>query len=103
VKLPRIVYFSSSNSITQKSATEQGYIVSYAIYGNFGETLNASLNVPSSTAYLDIFGMQTGSLLNQQDKANSWTGVLPETEMYIIEVIPRGGWIYNYTLTLTRQ
>jgi hypothetical protein len=103
IKLPKIVYFNETNSITLKSATEQGFIVSYAIYGNDGETLSASLNVPSTTAYLDVFGMQHGALLSYQDKANSWSGVLPDTEMYIIEVIPRGGWIYGYTLTLTRK
>ena len=103
VKLPRVVYFPDSNSIAIKSATEQGFVVSYAIYGNFGETLTASLNVPSTTAYLDIFGLETGSLLSYKAKDNSWTGVLPETEIYIIEVIPRGGWIYGYTLTLSRH
>jgi hypothetical protein len=103
IKLPRIVYFSGTNSITLKSATEQGFIVSYAIYGNFGETLTASLNVSSDIAYLDIYGLERGSLLSYKDKANAWTGVLPDTEMYIIEVIPRGGNIYSYTLTLTRE
>ncbi len=100
VKLPRIVFFSGTDTVTIKSATEQGFIVSYAFYGNFGQTLTASLNVPSTTAYLDVFGIRTGGLLSYADKANSWTGVLPETEMYVVEVIPRGGQIVGYSVTL---
>jgi hypothetical protein len=103
-KLPRLVYLGSgTNSVTITSATEQGFVVSYAINGNSGETLTATLNVPSSTAYLDIFGVATGSLLSYTAKANSWSGVLPDTQMYVIEVIPRGGWTVGYSLTISLQ
>ncbi len=102
VKLPRITSFApGTSSITIKSATEQGFLVSYAFRLSFGQTLTASLNVPASTAYLDIFGMTTGTLLSYTEKANSYTGVLPETQMYIIEVIPRGGGISGYSLTVS--
>jgi hypothetical protein len=103
-KLPKHVYLGNgTNSITITSATEQGYIVSYVVNGNAGEVLTATLNVPSSSAYLDVFGVASGSLLSYTVKANSWSGVLPETQLYVIEVIPRGGWTVGYSLTITLQ
>jgi hypothetical protein len=102
VKLPKHVYLGNgTNSVSIKSATEQGYIVSYAINGNAGAVLTASLNVSSDVAYLDIFGVETGSVLSYSAKASSWTGTLKTTQYYVIEVIPRGGQIVGYTLTLT--
>ena len=102
VKLPKIVYFAEgTSSITIKSATEQGFVVSYALYGNFGQTMNVSLNVSSDVAYLDVFGLESGGLLSYTDKASSWKGVLPQTEQIIVEVIPRGGQIVQYSVTIS--
>jgi hypothetical protein len=101
-KLPKHIYLGDgTNSATINSATEQGFVVSYAINGNAGAILTASLNVPSTVAYLDIFGVATGSVLSYSAKANSWTGTLSQTQLYVIEVIPRGGQIVQYSLTLT--
>jgi hypothetical protein len=102
VKIPRLVNFAAdTSSITINSATEQGFVVSYVLYRSVGQTMTASLNVDPSIAYLDIFGLETGSLLSYSEKASSWTGVLPQTQQYIIEVIPRGGWIVGYSLTIS--
>ncbi len=102
VKLPKHVYLgNSTNTVTISNATVNGFAVSYAVNGNIGETLTATLNVPSSTAYLDVFGVASGSLLSYTAKANNWTGVLSKTQLYVIEVIPRGGWTVNYSVTIT--
>lgn len=63
--------------------------------------MTASLNVPSSTAYIDIFGLATGTLLGFSAKANTWTGVLPQTQEYVIEVVPNNGQVVNYSLTVS--
>ena len=102
VKLPKHVYIGNgTTTVTVTGATLQGFVVSYAINGNPGEILTVSLDVPSSTAYLDVFGVATGSLLRYTEKANSWTGTLSEKQLYVIEVIPRGGWTVNYSLTIS--
>ena len=102
VKLPKHVYLDpDTNTATIKSATEQGFIVSYAVNGNAGETLTASLNISSNIAFLDIFGVGTGSLLSYGDHSNSWTGKLKQTQLYVIEVIPAGGKIVGYSLTIS--
>jgi hypothetical protein len=102
VKQPYLKAFApGTHSITIKSATEQGYLVSYAFRFSLGQKLTASLDVPADIAYLDIFSMTHGSILDYTAKDSSWTGVLPETDMYIIEVIPRGGGIHGYSLTVS--
>ena len=56
---------------------------------------------PPTTAYLDVFGIATGVLLSPNAKATTWTGVLPETQDYIIEVIPNNGQVVNYSITIS--
>ena len=102
VKLPEIVLFApGAFSITLNGDTNLGFVRSYAFYLNFGQELTVSLNVSSDKAYLDVFGLETGSLLSYMSKASTWTKVLPETEMYIIEVLPRGGYLVSYSLTVS--
>jgi hypothetical protein len=102
VKIPEIVYFApGSTSKILYGDTNLGFVRSYAFYLSFGQTLTASLNVTNDKAYLDIFGLETGSILGYQSKSSSWTGVLPATQMYIIEVVPRGGYLTGYALTVS--
>jgi hypothetical protein len=62
--------------------------------------MTVSLNVPASVAYLDIFGVQSGSILNASDRATTWTGTIPSTQEYVIEVIP-GGTMSAYALKIS--
>jgi hypothetical protein len=103
VKIAKVVYFpTGSTSVTLNGDTNLGYVVSYAFRCSAGQIMTASLNVPdSSKVYLDIFGVKTGSLLDEFDRATSWTGTLPETQEYVVEVIPRGGYLTSYSLTVT--
>jgi hypothetical protein len=63
--------------------------------------MTVSLNVPSTTAYLDVFGIATGVLLSPTAKATTWTGVLPQTQEYVIEVIPNNGQVVNYSIIIS--
>ena len=65
------------------------------------QTMTVSLNVPSSTAYLDIFGLASGTLLSSSAKATTWTGVLPQSQDYVIEVVPNNGQVVNYSITVS--
>ena len=65
--------------------------------------MTVTLTVPSGTAYIDIFGLATGTLLSSAAKATTWTGVLPQTEDYVIEVVPSNGQVVNYSLTVSVQ
>jgi hypothetical protein len=102
VKIPEIVYFApGASSIQLYGDTNLGFVRSYAFYLSFGQTLTASLDIPSDKAYLDVFGLETGSVLSYTSKSSTWNGVLPATQMYVIEVIPRGGYLVGYGLTVT--
>jgi hypothetical protein len=101
-KVAQLVSFASgSNSVTLNGSTINGFIVSYSFRCSNGQTMDAALNVPATTAYLDIFGIASGPLLNASAKANSWSGVLPSTQSYIVEVIPNNGLVVNYGLTVS--
>ena len=62
--------------------------------------MTASLNVPNTVAYFDVLGIASGTLLSPTDQATKWSGTLPSSQDYIIEVIPVGGQV-NYTLTVS--
>ncbi|HEX7621231.1 MAG TPA: hypothetical protein VF359_08540, partial [Anaerolineales bacterium] len=96
------VHFASgATSITLSGKTINGYVFSYAVNAMINQTMTVSLNVPSTTATLDVFGIATGTLLNPAAKANTWTGVLPQTQDYVIEVIPNNGQVVNYSITIS--
>ena len=102
IKVAQLVNFASgSSSITLSGKTVNGYVFSYGVSAKVNQTMTVSLNVPSSTAYLDVFGIATGTLLSPTAKANAWSGVLPETQEYVIEVIPNNGLVVNYSITIT--
>jgi hypothetical protein len=100
-KVAQIVNFASgSSSIALSASTPKGYVVSYAVSCKANQVMTVSLNVPATTAYLDVFGLATGPLLSSSARATSWSGTLPSSQDYIIEVIPVGGEV-NYTLTVS--
>jgi hypothetical protein len=92
---------AGTHKITMYGTNHGGLIQSYGIKLSAGTHLTVSLDVPSSKAYLDVFGVKTGALLNFTAHANSWTGTLPETQEYVIEVIPTGGYLMSYGLTVS--
>ena len=102
IKVAQVVNFGSgASTATLTGSTVKGYVVSYALYCNASQTMTAGLNVPSTAAYLDIFGLASGPLLGSSAKAASWTGVLPSAQDYVIEVIPANGQVVDYTLTVS--
>jgi hypothetical protein len=101
VKIAQRVNFSlGQSSVTLYGTNVNGYVFSYAFKANVNQTMTVTLNQPSSVAYIDVFGIATGSLLSPADKATTWTGVLPAYQDYIVEVIPRNGQLLSYTLTV---
>ncbi len=100
-KVAQVIEFAAgTTSATLSGSTPDGYVFSYALYAKKGQVMSVSLNVPSTTAYLDVFGLASGTLLSSADKAATWTGTLPADQDYIIEVIPANGQVVNYSLTV---
>lgn len=102
VKTPQVVNFASgTTSTTLNGKTVNGYLYSYAMNFSAGQTMTVSLNVSSGTAYIDIYGLSTGTLLKASAAANTWTGILPQTQDYVIEVAPTNGQVVGYSLTVS--
>lgn len=91
---------SAGSSRTITGSTVNGYVFSYGLNCQAGKTISLSLNVPASSAYLDVFGIATGPVLDQSLHLTSWSGVLPSTQNYIIEVIPTAGQVVNFSLII---
>ena len=94
----RVTFQSGATSITLSGTTQKGYVFSYALAAKKGQKMTLTLSKPASSAYLDVIGLATGVLLTPASKSNTWTGILPADEDYIIEVIPAGGLVVNYSL-----
>ena len=97
---PVITFPADGKSTTIYATTVRGLLKSYAFRLSTGVVMTVSLNVPASVAYLDIFGVQSGSILNASDRATTWTGTIPSTQEYVIEVIP-GGTMSAYALKIS--
>jgi hypothetical protein len=97
----RIKFAAGATSATLGGTTLKGYVFSYGISCQANQTMTVSINVPATSAYIDIFGLATGTLLSSSAKATTWTGTLPATEDYIIEVVPVNGQVVNYTITVS--
>jgi hypothetical protein len=98
----RITFTSGATSATVSGSTPKGFVLSYSISAKANQTMTVALNVPANSASLDIFGLAYGQLLlNPSAKATTWTGTLPSTQDYIIEIIPNSGQVVNYSLTVT--
>jgi hypothetical protein len=101
-KISQVVNFAlGTSSITLSGTTLKGYLFSYSFQALANQTLTASLNVPASTATIDVFGINSGSLLSPASHATNWTGTLPRNDVYVIEVIPTGGQVISYSLTVS--
>jgi hypothetical protein len=100
-KVAEIVTFpGGATTVTLSGSTPKGYVISYALSCQANQVMTVSINVPATSAYLDVFGLATGPLLSASSKSTSWTGTLPSNQDYIIEVIPVGGNV-NYALNVT--
>ncbi len=100
-KVAKLVTFASgSDTLTLSGSTPKGYVFSYALACQKDQVMTVSLTAPAGSAWLDIFGLATGTLLSSSSKSVTWTGTLPSTQDYIIEIIPNGQ-VVNYTLKVT--
>lgn len=97
----RVTFTPGATTTTVTASTIKGYVLTYAVSGSSDQTMTVSLNAPANSAAMDIFGIATGdSLLGASDKATTFSGVLPSTQDYIIEVIPLQGKVVDFTLAI---
>ncbi|TAH50348.1 MAG: hypothetical protein EYC68_14305 [Chloroflexota bacterium] len=100
----RIVFAPGAISAQEQGTTSNGRIVTYLLKANGGQTMTVNLNAPPDSAGITIYGLDDGQpLIRSQSGATSFSGQLPATQDYVIQVVPFGNGQVNYTLDVTVQ
>lgn len=97
VTIPATISFASGTSSRSVNGASTGSRTnSYAVAASSGQTLNVTLT--GSNVVLNIYGLQGGqSLLSNSSGATTYSGTLPASQDYIIQVVPSTA-SANYTL-----
>ena len=98
----RIQLGAGQYSTTVNGTTVNGYEVLYVVLASGGQTLEVTVNTAPEDAALTIWGFSDGQpYARAQNGVTSFSMQLPSTQDYIIEVVPQGGRVINYTLNIT--
>jgi hypothetical protein len=103
VNIPaRIEFDPGTNSSRLSGRTVNGYAVTYVLRASAGQTLEATINTSPNDAALTIWGFTDGQpYARAQNGVTNFSMELPSTQDYIIDVVPQGGRIIDYILTVS--
>ena len=73
----------------------------YVLKAGGGQTMTVSADAANDNVILIIFGKDATVLLSDHADGSSWSGVLPSTQDYYIDVRAIDGTSANYSLTVT--
>jgi hypothetical protein len=97
----RIVFKQGAISAAVAGTTVGGYNVTYALRASAGQTMTINLTAPAGTAALTVWGFSDGQpYLRSVTGSTTFSMTLPTTQDYIIEVVPNGGQVINYSLAV---
>jgi hypothetical protein len=97
----RINFAPGAISATRTGVLTMGGMDRYVLKINNGQTLTVSAASGNNNVILVIFGKDGTVLLSDHVDASSWSGVVPSTQDYYIDVRAIDGTSANYTLTVT--
>lgn len=102
VDIPARIEFSSGQTETTLSGqTVGGYNVSYVAYAFGGQQMEVTIDTAPEVAALTIWGFSDGQpYARAQNGVTSFNMTLPSTQDYIIEVVPQGGNVVDYQVTV---
>jgi hypothetical protein len=103
VSIPsRIQFDPGAISATVSGRTVDGYIASYVVAAQGGQTMNIILVPnPSSAAALTVWGFNDGQpYIRAQLGSTTFNMQLPSTQDYIIDVVPQAGQEVAFTMTV---
>ncbi|HSB02298.1 MAG TPA: hypothetical protein VLE49_16730 [Anaerolineales bacterium] len=103
VDIPARIQFSSGQTETTVSGqTVGGYNVSYVAYAFGGQQMEITINTSPEVAGLTIWGFSDGQpYARAQNGVTDFNMTLPATQDYIIEVVPQGGNVIDYKVTVS--
>ena len=105
VEIPRRISFArGAISGSVDGATSDRRTVAYLVRAMGGQQMTVELTAPRDTAGLTIYGLEDGQpLVRAVSGATSWTGELPATQDYVIEVSPAVDSAVRFTVDVTIQ
>jgi hypothetical protein len=100
----RITFAPGGISAQVQGTTGEGRVVTYLLKASGGQTMTVNLQAPPNTGGITIYGLDDGQpLIRSQSGATSFTGQLPMTQDYVIQVVPFGNGALNFGLNVTVQ
>jgi hypothetical protein len=105
VEIPaRIQFASGQNEITLSGQTTGGFSVMYTAYARGGQQMDVKINTSPEVAGLTIWGFSDGQpYARAQNGVTNFSMTLPSTQDYIIQVVPQGGNVVSYEVTVKIQ
>ncbi|HLY29321.1 MAG TPA: hypothetical protein VKQ72_23450, partial [Aggregatilineales bacterium] len=97
----RIVFPAGATSVAVQGSLAPSGTDRWVLKALGGQTLTAKLTFSSGIAILIIFGADGNVLISDHAATQTFTGVLPSTQDYIIDVRNNPNSSTNYTLTIT--
>ncbi|MGE5141335.1 MAG: hypothetical protein ACM3JD_17850, partial [Rudaea sp.] len=95
----RISFAPGTISASTPGTTSARRTVSYLLKANMHQMMTVTLLAPPGTAAITVYGLIDGTpLVRYVSGAMTWTGQLPATQDYVIEVVPAIDGTVNYTL-----
>lgn len=97
----RVTIAADTNQLVLKGSTVGGNTISYAVYASQGQTMQVTINTAPEVAALTIWGFTNNKFYAQAEAGTtSFSLLIPETQDYIIDVVPQNGKNINYTLNI---
>lgn len=102
VSIPsRIQFATGAIAATVNGKTVDGYTTSYVVAAQGGQTMNILLSPNPNAAALTVWGFSDGQpYMRAQMGSTTFNMQLPATQDYIIDVVPQGGQVVNFTMTV---
>jgi hypothetical protein len=98
----RINFVTGKNKATVSGTTSGDSIVSYVLYAQQNQHMEVDLNGVGQDAALTVWGFSDGQpYIRSVTGATTFSFKLPMTEDYIIDIVPNGSMVVNYTLVVT--
>ncbi len=99
----RIQFAPGATSATVTGHTSAIEPARYVLRANGGQQMNVTLNVDNANAYITVLHPNGNNLAGADGSVHNWTGWLPVSGDYIIEVLNPGTGLANFHLTVAIQ
>ncbi|MEZ4733983.1 MAG: LysM peptidoglycan-binding domain-containing protein [Caldilineaceae bacterium] len=99
----RIQFASGATAATVSGFTSAIEPARYVLHANAGQTMSVDLTVDNANAYITVLHPTGGNMAGAGGPIHRWSGVLPVTGDYVIEVLNPGTGLANFNLTVAIQ